>query len=762
MFVDARLIQNRIHLIERDAQGNRNISNHTPPYVYYVEDAYGDWTALDGVRVKRHKLANYHKHKQEVEELRALGRRVYESDVPPVYRFLEERYAKDDNPPLHLTLIDIETDKDPERGWAKTNNPFMPITAVTLYNKWQNKFYTIATPPDTLTYDEACDLLESDPGDGFGPLLPQDGYIVVEDEATLLELFLDLIEDADITSGWNSALYDMPYIVGRIRIVFGGESVEDIEREDGEINKFTPSDDSIPYLLRLCALPDIPHLRLVEKYGNKEITFDFPGRPHCDYMEHYQKNNQEKKHSYALDYILNDEVKQTKVKYDGSLDQLQRNDFRRFIAYSRQDVAGLNVLDDKKKMIELANTVAHMSSVTFDKILGSVTKIEHAILRVLHRKKIVAFDKVTHDVEGAVPGAFVFEPEGGLVDWVCSFDINSLYPSLIRALNIGPETLIGQFDLARTEEKLREYLVLYKGDTAKAWSEFTGVLEYHDIIEENPVNLTLVFDKDGSEISLPAKEWKQFLLDNNYGVSANGTVFDLNREGIISECLTMWYADRANTRAESKKYEKLAAEAKAKGDLVKAEEYTSLANYYDMVQNSRKLILNSLYGALLNLYCRFYDSRSGRSVTLSGRVVTKHMCRFASELISGNYDFSSTIYGDTDSVAYNSIIDTPLGKMTIEELFLMGSSIHTDGNDVELNTCCLPILTFDLVEKIPLYHSARSVYRHKVSKSKWKIIAGGKEVEVTGDHSIMVMRNDQLVELKPSEIKLGDLVVIAE
>lgn len=688
MFVDARLINDKIFLHERDKNGVRHLTTHAPPYVFYYEDGYGDWTALDGTRVKRKVLHDRRQHIRAVEKAREQGKRVYESDVPPLFRFLEERYPKDENPSLNITFIDIEADKDPLRGWSKPRDPFTPITAITLYHKWKKQFITIATPPDTMTYQEARDLLDRDAGDGFGALTEDDGYILVETEAEMLLLFLELIEDTDIFTSWNGSFYDMPYIIARIRMVLGGEPIENIQREDGEENPFSPTEDSIPYLLKLCLFPELPKMRPVEKYGNIEFVFDIPGRPHCDYLEHYQKNSLKKLHSYKLDYVLQEEVKQEKVKYDGSLDQLQRKDFRRFIAYNRQDVAGLSVLDDKKKMIELANTVAHMASVTFDKILGSVTKIEQAILRVLHRKKIVAFDKEEKEVDGAVPGAFVVEPEGGLYWWVVSFDINSLYPSVIRALNISPETLIGQFDLARTERKFAQMLIKHKGKgdgaVAAAWGEFTGVLEYHDIIEENPINLTLRFE-DGTETSLPAAEWKKIIQENNWCVTANGTVFDLSKEGIVSECLTVWYEGRANTRAESRKYAKMAKAAEESGDTAKAEEYATLEAYYDMVQNAMKLMLNSTYGAYLNRFFRFYDARCGRSVTLSGRVITKHMCKYASYTMTGNYDFDkrAIIYGDTDS-AYTSIdyfMEANEIEKTIDNAVMVGDALGKEINE---------------------------------------------------------------------------------
>ena len=57
--------------------------------------------------------------------------------------------------------------------------------------------------------------------------------------------------------------------------------------------------------------------------------------------------------------------------------------------------------------------------------------------------------------------------------------------------------------------------------------------------------------------------------------------------------------------------------------------------YWKMMQQIRKILLNSLYGALLNKHCRFYDKRLGQSVTLTGRSITKHMASTINETLTG-------------------------------------------------------------------------------------------------------------------------------
>jgi DNA polymerase elongation subunit (family B) len=78
--------------------------------------------------------------------------------------------------------------------------------------------------------------------------------------------------------------------------------------------------------------------------------------------------------------------------------------------------------------------------------------------------------------------------------------------------------------------------------------------------------------------------------------------------------------------------------------------------FWDKRQLVKKINLNSLYGAILNPGCRFFDQRIGQSTTLTGRIIAKHMDAHVNEAITGTYDHvgSAIIYGDTDSVYFSA------------------------------------------------------------------------------------------------------------
>jgi len=49
--------------------------------------------------------------------------------------------------------------------------------------------------------------------------------------------------------------------------------------------------------------------------------------------------------------------------------------------------------------------------------------------------------------------------------------------------------------------------------------------------------------------------------------------------------------------------------------------------------------------------------------------------------------------------------------------------------------------------------------KHKVKKRMFKIKCNGDEVTITEDHSMMVLRNNELIEVKPSEVKPQDKLI---
>lgn len=185
----------------------------------------------------------------------------------------------------------------------------------------------------------------------------------------------------------------------------------------------------------------------------------------------------------------------------------------------------------------------------------------------------------------------------------------------------------------------------------------------------------------------------------------------------------------------------------------------SQEEYWDKRQLVRKLNLNSLYGAILQAGCRFFDKRIGQSTTLTGRQIAKHMASTVNEMITGKPDYigDAIIYGD--SVIGSTEIRTDSGIQTIESMFNSCSSITTS-HGKEYGCTSSKVAGFDPATKQMVMSQPQYVMRHKTKKKLYKITTeNGKSVTVTEDHSVMVYRDNNLIEVTPSDLLPTDVTV---
>ena len=612
--------RDRIHIVER-ISGERRYTDYPAQYVFYYDDPKGKFKTIYDTPVSRFSTRNNKEFRKELAMRK--GKRTWESDINPVFRCLADNYMGKDVPKLHVAFFDIETDFDPEKGFSSPEDPFTKITAISVYLQWLDKLVTLAIPPKAMSMESANEI-----GSKF------DNTFMFEDECDMMKTFLDLIDDADVLSGWNSEGYDIPYCVNRTARILSKDDTR-----------------------RFCLWQQLPKAREYEKFGAVRQTYDLIGRIHVDYMNLYRKYTYEERHSYSLDAIGDYELSERKIIYEGSLDMLYNKDFEKFIAYNRQDVALLGKLDNKLKFMDLSNVLAHENTVLIQTTMGAVALTEQAIINEAHSLGLVVQDRTRHDGNTQAAGAYVAYPKIGLHEWIGAIDINSLYPSAIRALNMAPETIIGQLRPIMTDKYINNKIDNEKCSFAEAWEGLFGSLEYTSVMEQKRgVEVTIDW-ADGTEDVFSGHEVYNMIFKSNQSwiLSANGTIFSYERKGVVPGLLERWYAERKQLQANLK-------EALKSGDKEQIE-------FWDKRQLVKKINLNSLYGAILNPGCRFFDKRIGQSTTLTGRSIAKHMDSYVNECITGKYDHTgeSIIYGDTDSVYFSawSIIkdDVEAGRM---------------------------------------------------------------------------------------------------
>jgi len=524
-YISAILKGDNVIVWERGEDGERVEQIYTAPFYFYIDDEEGDYETIFGSKVSKIEApthAQYRKAKAKCDEN---GYRMWESDIPPELRVLSNHYYNLPAPKLHKTFYDIEVNYDPEIGFSSVNNAYAPINSVSLFHYWKKEYVVISIPPEDGWTEERlekeCNAIEP-VADGTTIR-----YIVCNTEKELLALFLVEIEDSDIICGWNSDMFDTPYVGRRIVENFGEKA-----------------------LARLDFRGAMPRWRDIKSRLTQKIigtTLDLQGRVSLDYMNLVKKYEPGERPTYRLaavadSVLVNDAGEPTlpKLEYEGTLHNLYYSNFAFFVRYNIRDTEILGGFEDKLGYVELANDMVHISCGIFNHVLGTLKLAEYATINHCHynlKQVVPNFVPTSPADDKQIEGALVLEPDVGMHEWIGSIDINSLYPSAIRSINISPETLIGQF-----EEKV---------EAAEAIANSTSM----------PLKLQL---ENGEYIEKTAFEFRDWLLERKWAVSGYGTVFDQHTKGIIPTILEDWYATRKKYQALKKDAGKKAADILSK------------------------------------------------------------------------------------------------------------------------------------------------------------------------------------------------------
>ena len=181
-----------------------------------------------------------------------------------------------------------------------------------------------------------------------------------------------------------------------------------------------------------------------------------------------------------------------------------------------------------------------------------------------------------------------------------------------------------------------------------------------------------------------------------------------------------------------------------------------------ITQMTLKIQLNSLYGACANKHFTLANPDMAAAITSSGRffiqLLANNVERELQALMPSDEPY--ILSGDTDSVVSTTVLRINNKEITIGDLFDTTGSpviVTPSGNEVK-RVVGKHSLTYT-PEKGAHYQPVDYVMRHKVKKRMYRITSGGKSVEVTGDHSLKVMRNGDLTDVKPDELRKGDKIV---
>ena len=539
------------------------------PSLYVTTKKEAKWHALDGTPVEpihfgsMSEATEFMKQYKDVPNFDIYGNTNY------VAQYINEEFPGNiewDRSLINVTSLDIECKFG--EGFPDPAIADQEVTAITTKNNIDDIYYTFGCGD----YDKEKSIMQTH----------EVRYIKCGNERELLHKFLYHIAKTspDVLTGWNIEFFDIPYLVNRIAKVNGGNKEKMLS----------------PWRM-------IDKREVQQPFStNTRVKYDIKGITCLDYLAIFKKfaftyGPQE---SYKLDNIANVVLGEKKLDFGeaSDLNELYDNDYQKFIDYNIKDVELIDRMEDKLGLITLCLTMAYKGGVNYDSVLGTVAIWDSLIYRDLHSRNIT-IPQNEESTKGAYPGGYVKEPQVGMHDWVCSFDLNSLYPSIIMQYNMSPETIL--------------------------------------LDDELGVNVESVLDG------------KVKNTHPNTALAVNGTRFDTTKPGVLPQIIQEIYNERVQH-----KQKQLKAEQELELIANKSEQY-SLEKRIAIAKNQQlalKILLNSLYGAMGNKWFRYFDMRIAEGITLTGQATIKwaeqHLNNYLNETLETDKDYVVAI--DTDSV----------------------------------------------------------------------------------------------------------------
>lgn len=501
--------------------------------------------------------------KKNLNSLSSTGINLCESDLDERVKFLHNRYSNAKLQPkasnFNVCYMDIEIAGEHE--FPKPTEAKYPINLITVKESKGGKVFTFGTEQ----YTGHSSLVES--------------YHYFANELNMLESFVRWFrkQKFDFITGWNVQNFDITYIVNRIkRLVEGDSSLEDL-------------------VLLLSPLKKIKQKQLINPVSKKHEGhyYELAGITILDYMELYDKFTFVTLESRSLQYVATLELKKGKLELDGSINQIYKTDWNRFVEYNIQDVILVWELELKKKFIELAIIMCYQSLTPFDRVFSSIAIIEGYILKFMHERNLVMSDRSVlkndwwHDEK-----MYIVKDKFGLPYY------------------------------QNCKEGERDFEPFYvKGGHVEAFPGLWELDVVNDILSSYPHQAMQYNISPETKVIKPSQD----MIDSGQLIRSeiNGVYYKRLKGAVLPTIIKQIFDER-------KYFKKLQKEAEAVGD-------KALAAYYDSQQHIRKILINSMYGVLANKYFHFYDVDNARAITRGGRVTVRYIAACTNSYFKDNW-----------------------------------------------------------------------------------------------------------------------------
>ena len=596
-------------------------------------------------------------------------------------------------------------------GFPSSSFAPVPITMIQIYDSLSKQYIVLGTKDFTGKFDDRLNVK----------------FIKIPEEEDLLEFFIKLLEkqQPSIISGWNSKTFDMPYITNRIARVLDGYDGDFYNDYKVDLNLKNSYRD-MPNVLRLSPLKSVR--------GRETHTFDgmdgtevfWDGIFLLDMRELSLKYGFLGLASYSLKNVANHFGLSQKIdnsmykKFDNSFtgdgwiepenpdmtdivteyqmgyksgkytkEEMQQTVYNRFVEYSLRDIEILAELDEITKYIDSHKGIAYTCGVTMNDNFGTLKHWYSMMYRESYNKNLVLPLKQQYQDENTIFQAGLVRTMPGKYDYITSFDFSSLYPSIIRAFNIGGDSLIKEHLLHQDLKDLRakffthflpenlnreefpdidleiisemepkDVLALENSVKQKEPGYIDPILgayhplgkyvikhkgEINDTIEEGMYDVSLL--ENSEEIS-------EVLRKHNVCITPNGYYYSKDSQSVLGERMKTIFNQRIKEKKAGQKMAGVVNDLqKSNASEDEINEAKQKQEYHENQSLVLKTLLNAVYGSTVLKVNPFSNGKiTGASITISGR-----FCNRSCALACNNY--IRKVIGETITEENKAVLD---------------------------------------------------------------------------------------------------------
>ena len=517
---------------------------------------------------------------------------------------------------VKIHFIDIETEILEDYGFCGPEKPIAAIQTISICNQKGSVITLGYKPMSDNDKQNALRIIQRECGDFSSMFDFKFNYIQFENESIMLETFVNkLLPKFVCITGWNFTGFDWEYIVNRCDML-------NISFKNINLQK--------------------------NKLPTNLVVLDL--------MELYDAYETKKSVNKKLNTVSQDMLGIGKLEFDSkeNLDNLYKDNFTKYVAYNAIDTILTMLIENKNMYFRIHSFLSELANAGVYEVFMQTAitewKFQHEYLkRGLHCGEKTPEEKeyIERNCEKQdVIGGYVYDGIKQVSYNIASYDFSSLYPSLIKSLNVSAESFIG----------------MYKTGNDSYYNEDEKIITDENIINNNiKTEYGALFLKHDDEHPSVLFE----MLSNGYKI----------RKGYQRQSLEI-----------SSKIESIERDSISETDELK--KLKSDAHFYHNLQTAVKIYwLNGCgYGVFASKYFYFFNRSIANAITFAGRSVNTFTQSVIVKYLTEKYntdtyihkifkkefgdDFNDVqknvedkkyiaIYGDTDSnyISLNRLIE---------------------------------------------------------------------------------------------------------